>query len=433
MKKFMKYAIAVAITGIFMMGTAWAWNDVEHVTVAPNGKGDAAIFPIYVAYSGCETKLEVINTSATDSVVAKVVVRSALYSQEVLDFFIYLSPTDVWTGYLNLGPQGARLYSTDDSVHAGTRATGPLAGWATELNPMNVELSDLTCDINEMGYVEIIEAWHCNLLEDLPVDKDDIEAAWIAQTDCMSGPGTLNSLAFHYEVNITPAYSAADRAVTLRDYDVTDKLTLGGQTYLGSTSGSASRNSICEVEAVLAKDLIAMPYYAANSPHLTFHFMNFPTKYTAISPTCVINSVRSPFFVQNADADYCIPFGLYWFDLEENSPTCPGAYSPVPESATFRFCYELNMVDPALLGVGYDEGWMNYVFDYTTTCSPQAPVDDVVSFTGAPVIPVVCTFEGTGMSLMTGAWSDGDVTYNDDGAGAVPEPFYHYGPFPLVD
>jgi hypothetical protein len=426
MKKFMKCAIVVAITGIFMMGTAWAWNNVEHVTVAPNGKGDAAIFPVYVAYSGCETKLEVINTSRTDSVVAKVIVRSPQYSQEVLDFFIYLSPTDVWTGYLNLGPQGARVYSTDDSVHPGTRATGPQAGcWATETDPMDVELADLACDINEMGYVEIIEAWHCNLLEDLPVDKDDIEAAWIAQTDCVSGTGTLNSLAFHYEVNITPAYSAAERAVTLRDYDVTDVLTLGAETFLGSSAGSESRNSICEVEAVLAKDLIAMPYYAANSPHITYHFMTFPTKYTAISPTCVINSVRSPFFDQNADADYCIPFGLYWFDLEENSPTCPGAYSPVPEGSTYEFCFELNMVTPEVLGVGYDEGWMNYVFDYSTTCNSEDGSLDEISFDGAPVIPVVCTFEGTGMSLMTGAWSDGAVYYED-----ILEPYYHYGPFP---
>jgi hypothetical protein len=431
MKKFMKCAIVVAITGVFMMGTAWAWNDVEHVTVAPNGKGDAAIFPVYVAFSGCETKLEVINTSATFSVVAKVVVRSPQYSQELLDFFIYLSPTDVWTGYLNYGPQGARVYSTDDSVHPGTRATGPEAGWATELDPMDVSLVDLACDINDMGYVEIVEAWHCNagLCAGLPpVDKDDIEAEWLAQTNCASDTGTLNSLAFHYEVNITPAYSAAERAVCLRDYDVTDVLTLGAETFLGSSAGSASRNSICEVEAVLAKDLIAMPYYAANSSYLTFHFMTFPTKYTAISPLCVINSVRSPFFEQNADVDYCIPFGLYWFDLEENSPTCPGAYSPVPESAIYRFCWELNMVDPEVLGVGYDEGWMNYVFDYSTTCNPEsapAAVPALISFAGAPVIPVVCTFEGTGMSLMTGAWSDGDVYYGD-----ILEPYYHYGPFP---
>ena len=345
MKKFMTSAIVAAIAVVFMMGTAWAWNAGEHVTVAPNGKGDAAIFPVYVAFSGCETKLEVINTSDVFSVVAKVVVRSPQFSQELLDFFIYLSPTDVWTGYLNYGPDGARMYSAEGSTHPGTRTTGPQPGWAGIVStanptgaPMDVALDDNACDINEMGYVEIVEAWHCDLGLATPVSKDAIEAAWLAQTTCASGIGTINSLAFHYEVNITPAYSAAERAVTLRDYDVTEKLSLGKETFLGSSAGSTSRNSICEVEAVLAKNLIAMPYYAYNSPYDTFHFMTFPTKYTAISPspTCAINSVRSPFFEQNADADYCIEFGLYWFDLEENSPVCQGSYSPVPESAKYN-------------------------------------------------------------------------------------------------
>lgn len=424
MKRFLKCMIILAV-GVFMMtGTASAWNLEEHVTVSPNGKGDAGIFPLYVALDGgWETKLEVINTSPTDSVVAKVVVRSAMYSQELLDFFIYLSPRDVWTGYVNYGPNGARLYSTDDSCHAGTRATGPLAAWASPANPMNVELYDHPCDINEIGYVEIIEAWNANLGIALPVPKDDVEDAWIASTP---GVGTANVLAMHYEINVLPLYHAANRAVVLRDYDVTDKLSLGIETFLGSTAGSASRNSICEVEAVIAKNLIAMPFYAGNSAFATLHTLTFPTKYTGLSAACVITGVKSPFFNQNMDEYYCISFGLPFWDLEENTPEGQGNYSPVPPSLTFEFCYEVNFVSPtSISALGYDEGWIEYVFNYSTTCAPEGSATDRVQFTGAPVIPLNLSFKGTGMAIMDGAWTDSVVEYND-----VLQPFYTYGPFP---
>jgi hypothetical protein len=413
-----------------MSGTALAWNATEHVTVSPNGKGDAGIFPIYVALDGgWETKIEVINTSNVYSTVAKVVVRTGVYSQEVLDFFIYLSPTDVWTGYLNYGPNGARLYSTDGSCKAGTRATGPKTAFASAADPMNVDLYDHPCDSNELGYVEIIETWHANLGAP-PVLKKDIQAAF-ESTDYPAGTGTLNSLAMHYEVNYAPLFNAAERATVLRDYDVTVKLSLGKETFLGSTPSSDSRNSICEVEAGISKNEIAMPYYANQSPFSTLHILTFPTKYTQLLNNCTIDDVRSPFFKQNADqATFCIEYGLYFWDLEENSPSSPGSYSPVPEGATYEFCNELNLLSPAsITNLGYDEGWILYEFDYTTTCAPEGAPLDEVSFTGAPVLPVTLLVEGSGMSLVNGAWTDGNVYYTPNGGTAAFEKYYHYGPY----
>ena len=63
MKRLLNCALAMTLGMILMSGTALAWNATEHVTVTPNGKGDAGIFPIYVALQGgWETKLEIINT-----------------------------------------------------------------------------------------------------------------------------------------------------------------------------------------------------------------------------------------------------------------------------------------------------------------------------------------------------------------------------------
>ena len=334
MKRLLNCVLAMTLGMILVSGTALAWNATEHVTVAPGGKGDAGIFPIYVALQGgWETKLEIINTSVAYSTVAKVVVRTGVYSQEVLDFFIYLSPADVWTGYLNYGPNGARLYSTDGSCKAGTRATGPKTAFASVADPMDVELYDDPCDDNELGYVEVVETWHGLLgTVGIPVPKADIQTAFEA-APLIVGPGTLNSLAMHYEVNYAPLFNAAERAVVLRDYDVTEKLSLGKETFLGASSGSDSRNSICEVEAAISKNEIAMPYYANDSDFAALHILLFPTKYTQLLASCEISGVRSPFFKQNATSAWCIEYGLFFWDLEENTPADQGSYSPIPEAA----------------------------------------------------------------------------------------------------
>lgn len=445
MKRLLNLFVGVILGTMLISGTAFAYNALEHVTVAPGGKGDAGIFPVYIAFDGgWRTKLEIINTSGEYSTVAKVVVRTHKYSQEVLDFFIFLSPTDVWTGYLEYGPKGARLYSTDGSCLAGTRATGPKIGkWASVADPMDVELADIACDTNEMGYVEVIEGWHTNQppLNAPPVDKDDIYAWW--WNTALNQPiaaelGTLNSLAMHYEITLG-MFQGADRATVLRDYDVIGAgLTLGVETFLGDSAGGPSRNTGCEVEAALSKLEIAMPYYndLLTAGLTTLHFLTFPTKYTILNDDCTIFDVRSDFFKDNTTAsrDWCIDYGFYFWDLEENSVNPPGSYSPVPPSLTREFCDELNMVSVAAEDLGFDEGWIMYQFVDGTSCTPKVGVPQAVGFSGAPVIPVTLLVNLNageyGMSLLSGAWTDGYVQYSADGLINTYEPFYHYGPYP---
>ena len=90
--------VAIALAMVLAAGTAYSWDFTDHVTIAPNGKGDAMIFPFWVATSGFETNFYVTNTSDDYSVVAKVVLRSQKYTAEVLDYFIFMSPNDVYKG-----------------------------------------------------------------------------------------------------------------------------------------------------------------------------------------------------------------------------------------------------------------------------------------------------------------------------------------------
>jgi len=447
MRKFVGLMV-VAMAVFCLAGTAWSWDLSRHVTYGTNNKGDVLIFPVNVALEGWDTKLVVINTSNEYSVVAKVIVRSPGISKELLDFLIYLSPTDVWVGYLQYGEDGAEMYSEDDSVRNNA------GDFASPDAPMRVPLVDTPCDINEIVYVEVIEAWACNAVwpggacpDDLsapPVQKCAIKEAYEAApfvvddaTVCSFTEMTQAVLTGLYEVEFFPVAGGADLPTFLQGYDVNTRLTIGVETRLGE--GNAE-NNLCEVEALLSKDRIAKYYYAHDSPFVAFHWEVFPTKYTQIDPSCLIVGVLSPYFQQNmvtteGTFEWCIEYGLRYFDLKENSPFEEFFYSPIPEAEKRFFCDEINLVVPGMSpwDFVYDEGWAEYFFDDLTSCTPESNdpgvYDQYLNFTGAPEIPVVWFIKGAGLYIYTPAWDDGQVSYYDgycDGLlGLVPIPQYH--------
>lgn len=413
MKRFACVLMLMAM--VFTAGSVMALDLNDHVTMAPNGKGDLLLFPLYVAVDGgWETKINVINTSLIYPVVAKVVVRSLAYSRELLDFFIYLSPTDVWTATLVYGPNGAQLVSTDDSVQV---APGV---FASPENPL-VRVLTAPCpeDTNEFGYVEIFEAWSTldgPLTQDgiPPIPKADIKAAFEAATTFSA---VANVLAANYEItNSLAAVTAAEQATILKDYNVTAGLTLGVETLIGQNAN----NNMCEVEAALSKNNIAMYYYNTEEK-VALHVMTFPTKLTDNANCGACEGVLSEYFFQNFGSSDCwsAEYGLRYWDLSENSPGAPDPiFSPVPPEDRFVFPFEVNFV--GVFDFIYDEGWALYKFINTvggedpvsTTCIPLVGAPDTITFTGAPAIPTTLFLGADGMSLMGAAYDYGTVTYN---------------------
>jgi len=400
---------------VFSAGAVMALNLNDHVTMAPNGKGDLLLFPLYVAAEGWETKINVINTSLTYPVVAKVVVRSMIYSRELLDFFIYLSPTDVWTGTLENGPNGPRMVSTDDSVLIST------SKWASQEEPMERDLIEPCDDLNAIGYVEIFEAWSTLDGPDTddgvpPIPKDDVKAAFDAAT---SFSEVVNVLAANYEIRyLTGAVSGTEQATILKDYNVTTGLTLSVETKIGQNAN----NNMCEVEAALSKNNLAMYYYNTED-EATLHFVTFPTKLSNYDCT-ECTGVLSEFFSENYSSSDCWSayYGLRYWDLSENTPGAPDPiFSPVPEEEQFKFPWEVNWVTS--FDFIYDEGWTLYKFIKTsspsedpvsTTCEPLVDDGDTIIFTGAPAIPTTLFFGANGLSIMGAAYDYGTVTYNDN-------------------
>lgn len=430
-----KLLCGLMLVAAFMAaGPAYALDLDEHVSLAPNGRGDLLFYPVYVALDGgWETKIVVVNTSTVYSTVAKVVLRSFVYSKEILDFLIYLSPTDVWTGKIIYGPNGPRLFSDDDSILVAPNV------FASPANPVQQDISATVCadDSKVFGYVEVFENWSTSL-GPKPVPKwlapPNSSASVKGAYDIATQFITRNILAGHYEiVNETLGVSGVQEATVLKDYDIFAKLSIAGagaETVIGLNAF----NNNCEVEAVLSKSDIGL-YFYDNDVKYALPILTFPTKLVAndacvcgdnLPPTTTNAALKlgptfgSPFFTTNTTGDdhltqrcYRIAPPFLLSDLLETTSESP-LFSPAPSGATEPIEEEVHFI---IKDYFFDEGWIEMPLNYTTTCAPLIGSPQLVRYTGAPVILTTLFLGGDGLGLMTGNWTFGDVDYDDDGTG----------------
>jgi len=417
MKRLLKY------TAIFLMvlmsgSSVWAYTYNEHITTAPNNKGDVLVYPWYLALDGgWYTKLTVINTDAYACVVAKVVIRSFKNSEELLDFLIYLSPSDVWTGVLKYLGGKVIIYSDDDSA---VYSESPLVFAST--TPISQPMFGLDCadDGDFAGYVEVIMAAYKTMASTAAVAKSKIFYGYkgVAAGDTSIGPMTLpsvgtnpNCLAGYMELqNLTLGLSSSLRATALKDNDTNAALTTGPETALGSYSN----NTLAEIEAALTKNNIGMPY--VNGSNTALHFFTFPTKLTQRGIGCEDNSVLSPFFKQHSTAasqagksrDWCVEYLIGVYDLKENTPQS-GPFSG--GGTTYEFCNEVNWI--ATSSFPYTEGWARYVISAGTNTlgytKKSVESSEPLYYNGAPVIPSYLYLGTLGIEMNYGAWTDTPV------------------------
>ncbi len=429
MKWYLK-TLALAVALVFMAGTAWSTVDY-----APEGKGDVLIFPFYAAFDGgWETKLTVVNTDRTNSTVAKVVVRSPKYSGELLDFLIYLSPADVWTGTLkyDADASGPVLYSDDDSILADYDFDEEEGIWADKspvsrpLYTPNSEKNLKGTDYAEMGYVYIINSatWDAG---ERPVKKDDILEAYVPFEG--GGSTTLgddetevdpdNILAGWMDFHVAGYGVATLNAVTLKDYKNLTKIVSQKETVLApedhgfdenpyDPSGGSSDTTLSEIELALGKQDIALPYLNTASA-FSAHMFTFPTKYTDLDSVVEwLGDAKSMTVVSEwpgfTGKQQVATYKSYLFDLQENTITEETPiWSPAPpEAEDNEFPHELNIRFTDGFGEDFAEGWVNYEFE------ADDPTDGGAY---APVIPTAVDLSASGMSFKYGAWTQGTVEY----------------------
>lgn len=423
MKRLLKYTSLILMV-LMASGSVWAYDYNDHVTVAPNNKGDVLIFPYYLAVDGgWQTKLTVINTDEVNSIVAKLVIRSFRNSEELLDFFLYLTPADVWTGTMMYDAVLGKvvIHSSDDSCLASSSGTTlDTLVWANQTTPtvqtLHQELFPAKCsgDADYLGYIEVFTAASGNAGARPLVKK----TLWSEYDKLKLGSQSLlryaafaptrpNVLAGYMQLqNPAAGLDSSLRATTLKDYLNFQLMDTNAETRLGEKA----RNSLGEVEAALTKDDIAMPY--VNDKDIAIHIFTFPTKLTNVDDGCEVSDtenlkVRGPYFNMppHVSTQYCVEYNTIVYNLQEQTPG--SGFSGGGES-TRTFCDEVNIVAADIYPAGYTEGWAHYLFPNDTyfTTAPAFLFPLQISYYGAPVVPSYLSIGATGLSANYGAWDD---------------------------
>lgn len=96
-------------------GVAGIASVANAVNLNPDGLGQVLIYPYYTVNGGNQTLVSIVNTTEYGKAV-KVRFVEGRNSREVLDFNLYLSPWDVWTGAVySLTSTGPAVLSTQDN------------------------------------------------------------------------------------------------------------------------------------------------------------------------------------------------------------------------------------------------------------------------------------------------------------------------------
>ena len=386
-----KKILAAAIGAMLVGGSAFA-GVADTVRISTDGTGDLLIAPAYFIGGGMSTDLKVINTDQKKSVVAKVVFHHPSTSAEILDFLIYLTPGDVWTGTvscLTVGPDGncaaSQVKSFDGSIQK------PGEDVFASANDPAIIVSGLAVDgrspLPNQGYVTILEARALNVLntKDVLDAAGNVAATGRAPVGAVFGPGVLkvnlktaydNSSAVPIQDTDTPnvltgtvtansnvsGFGSATLPMTaIADYDNSAFVKVGTDTGLGAPR---SYHLMSDLEDALWSNNYVVPYKIAPDS-LSLVTFTFPTKQTWDNVVngqypFGVSTTRDAIGVAGVLGAADVAISATAFDNEENSLAASFVnISPLPPSKTMtvpEFGWKLIGGD---LTVGkFTEGWL---------------------------------------------------------------------------
>lgn len=414
-----KKTLAVALGAMLMAGSAAA------VEVNQGGKGDLLIAPLFLVKSGWQSELKVVNTSVTDSAVAKVVFHAPGRSDEVLDFLIFLSPGDVWTGSVVENADGSVGVSSDDASSITVANAGGCPA-ATGTSGFRSTEAKFTLPVSS-GYVNIFES---RMLRGLPVNPDGtvsknvILSAYSAA--CLAGTAIeANDTDNVLTGSVTMSNPLNGNRLTLgmtalANYNNRGYLTVGGLTTFAFNDADTSKQ---QVEDALWASNFAVPYNVS-AGNLSFATVTFPTKETFHLSA---GSQYSHFFPavndKVNDVGTAVPVGYDIRDEEEHKVGTVGcAFSPCTPDKTVSLPREVNIIQ-FIAGAGESNAGQVYTSGFTKGWANIAIANDVsevaaasnanynnVGQNGAPALTTYIHWDMTGGSLQ-GTWQYAAKTY----------------------
>lgn len=369
-----KQLLASVVAGLGVVGSAHA------VHVNPDGLGQVLLYPSYTVQDGFDTYVHVVNTTTYTKAV-KVRFLEGKNSQEVLDFNLYLSPKDEWTGVVTRTENGAKLSTTDTTC---TAPAIPAAGVAFRNFRYTGDSVNTTARTRE-GYLEIIE------MGDL--DPDDAGAQGKAAVgavhtsagvpaNCADVRAFANTSAtlpvsgglygFNTLINVASGVATSVDAVAIDDF--WNPLIGGSHTSTGSLQPSLEQASnvahilngtvvetvtfpanrrVDAVSAVLARTAIMNDYVVGlDFDAKTDWVVTFPTKRFYVNPGVKSSDpaadqvARAPFTQKwlTDKSQSCDEISITYYDREEGTEHGEADFSPTPDVAVAALCNEVNTI-----------------------------------------------------------------------------------------
>lgn len=420
--KIISTAIAAGL-GLGLMSTS-----AQAVYVNAQGTGQTLLYPYYTTDAGYNTNVAVVNTTAHAKLV-KVRFLEAKNSSEVLDFNLYLSAHDEWTGAIVNTANGAKLVSND------TSCTAPAIP-STGVDFRNFQYSgdsDTSLARTREGYLEIISMGdivdgstlaqavthangtpsNCSYVINNATADTTMNNQLTADTGGLYGYAQLVNVArgtaAGYDATALGAFAAAGSNLGYTQpgslLPSLNNAAPTATTFNGSTATTTSwGNGNDAVSAVLmatdvVNDYIVDPTLNAGTDWV----VTFPTKHDYVNNGTT--TATPPFTVvwDKTKSQACEPIDITYYDREEGTTSSPIDFSPQPTAQGASLCYEANVISfngsdvlgsVAANGVGYtlnlasgfNAGWADLnlfsIPAHTMSSTDQTPV----VFNGLPAI-----------------------------------------------
>lgn len=374
MNTFKRKALASAV-----LGTLGVAGSAHAIYQDPNNLGQALIYPYYTVNSTAgnswNTYISVTNTT-TDVKVVKVRFREGKASTEALDFNLYLSPNDMWTGAVvpatSDAASPAHLVTNDVSC---TNPPIPLGGVDFRNFAYTGTFADplpATLDRTREGYVEMFEmgvlpqpgtlasaAIH-SATTGLPSCVGltgpnligTVGASLVAPSGGLFGTGTLINVNSGrdtmYNANAFGAYLAGpfytEAGSLLPNFTQTAPaiaiVVTPPRVYVATflTVNIAGAGARAASATMMHSDVINEYILDSTTRSNTDWVMTFPTKNLFVSAT----TVTAPFSNLLTSSGACETIGLTFFNREERSAGASGVdFSPTPPGAAANsLCWE---------------------------------------------------------------------------------------------
>lgn len=411
-----KKRVVAALSAALLAGSAAA------VELSTGEKGEVLIAPMIMAAGGWESELRVTNTDTLNSAVVKVVFHEPGRSAEVLDFFIFLSPGDVWRGTAVKNADGTiGVNSTDGSslmVQAAGQNPNCLQPQAVGNPGFSASVVKTTIPL-DFAYVNFFQARTFPGNGDgVAVTKASILSAYSAaclNNTPITAADTTNGLAG--DVTLSNASNGNILRLNMTALANVDNNVYHGLANYTGFSTVTSNNHLGVIKSRVEDAIWAQNYafsYDVTGGNQTFGTVTFPTKEDILlSPA----TQYAPFQV----APRIPTVSLRIRDEEEQVIGVAGCQvSPCPITPTNSLPFELNVVEirggagansaSQVFTQSFERGWVNLGIQADVSDTRSNAAWNNFGVSGAPALATTIQWTQRGTALQ-GVWNYAPRTY----------------------